>query len=184
MEDLVARVKAILLTPQTEWAVIERESGDLAILFTRYVAILALIPALARFVGSSLIGGYTPVVSGLLGAAFSYVFTFVVIYIVALLVDVLAPTFGSEKNFSNALKLVVYSYTPVWVAGIFLLIPGLSFLTVLGFYGLYILWCGLPPLMRTPRDKALLYAGAVVGWAFLLAIVLVAVQAAMFSAAR
>jgi hypothetical protein len=64
MEKLVDRVKAILLTPQTEWPVIAREEGDTASLFTQYVAILALIPALAGFIGSSLIGGYTPLVAG------------------------------------------------------------------------------------------------------------------------
>jgi hypothetical protein len=184
MENLIARVKAILLTPQTEWLVIERESGDVATLFTQYVAILALIPALARFIGSSLIGGYTPIFSGLIGAIFGYVLTFVAVYVVALIIDALAPTFGAQKNFPNALKLAVYSYTPGWVAGIFLLIPGLSFLTVLGLYGLYLLWLGLPPLMRSPPEKALGYAAAVVVCAIILAIVLGAIQAAFFLGTR
>ena len=184
MEQLVDRVKAILLTPQTEWAVIERESGDVTVLFTQYVAILALIPALARFIGSSLIGGYTPIFFGLIGAIFGYVLTFVVVYVVALIIDGLAPSFGAQKNFPNALKLSVYSHTPVWVAGIFLLIPGLSFLTVLGLYGLYLLWLGLPPLMRAPREKALGYAAAVVVCALVLAIVLGAIQIALFAGTR
>ncbi len=184
MENLIARVKAILLTPETEWPVIERESGDLSFLFTKYVAILALIPALARFIGSSLIGGYTPIGSGLAGAIFGYVGAFVVVYVVALLIDILAPTFGAQKNFANALKLSVYAHTPLWVAGIFLLIPGLSYLTILGLYGIYILWTGLPPLMRAPSNKALPYAAAAVAWAVVLAIVLSAAQTAMFGAPR
>src|SRR6266566_2275926 len=94
MENLVARVKAILLTPQTEWPVIERESGDLWVLFTQYVAILALIPAVARFIGWTLIGGYTPFFTGLIAAIVGYVLTFVVVYVVALLIDALAPSFG------------------------------------------------------------------------------------------
>jgi hypothetical protein len=184
MDALIARVKAILLTPQTEWPVIEREPGDVATLFSQYVAILALIPALARFIGSSLIGGYTPIFSGLIGAIFGYVMTFVVVYVAALIIDALAPTFGAQKNFPNALKLSVYSHTPVWVAGIFLLIPGLSFLTVLGLYGLYLLWLGLPPLMRAPQEKALGYAAAVVVVALILAIIFGAIQAALFFGVR
>jgi hypothetical protein len=104
--------------------------------------------------------------------------------VVALIIDALAPTFGAQKNFPNALKLAVYSYTPGWVAGIFLLIPGLSFLTVLGLYGLYLLWLGLPPLMRSPPEKALGYAAAVVVCAIILAIVLGAIQAAFFLGTR
>jgi hypothetical protein len=180
MEQLIERVKAILLTPQTEWPVIAREPGDVSALFTHYVAILALIPALAGFIGMSLVGSYVPFFRGLVSAAFGYVITFVVVYIVAMIVDALAPTFDAQKNFPNALKLTVYSYTPGWLAGIFLLIPGLSFLSILGLYGLYLMWLGLPPLMQAPRDKALPYAAAVVVSAVILAIVLGAIQAAIF----
>src|SRR5262249_6604898 len=86
MEQLVERVKAILLTPQTEWPIIAREAGDTAALFTRYVAFLALIPALAGFIGMSLIGRYVPFFSGLMSAIVSYVMAFVVTFVVALIV--------------------------------------------------------------------------------------------------
>jgi hypothetical protein len=175
MEQLVERVKAILLTPQTEWPVIAREPGDTAGLFTRYVAILALIPALAGFIGTSLIGRYVPLFSGLVSAIIYYVLTFVLTFVIGLIVDALAPTFGAQKNLSNALKLTVYSFTPLWLAGIFLLVPGLSFLMILGLYGTYLAWLGLPPLMMAPRDKVLPYA-AVIG----IAIVIGAIQAVIF----
>ena len=149
-------------------------------MFPRYVAILALIPALAGFIGTSLVGSYVPFFRGLISAIVGYVMTFVVVYVVALIVNALAPTFDAQKNFPNALKLTVYSYTPGWLAGIFLLIPGLSFLTILGLYGLYLMWLGLPPLMQAPRDKALPYAAAVVVCAVIIAIVIGAIQAAMF----
>jgi hypothetical protein len=162
--DLIARVRGILLDPQAEWPIIERESGDPSFLFTTYVAVLALIPALAGFIGTVLIGVTVPVIgtvrmpllSGLFHAVFGYVLTFVIVYVVAIIVDALAPTFGGQKNFQNALKLTVYSYTPAWLAGIFLLIPGLRFLTLLSLYGLYLLYTGLPPLMKAPKDKALM----------------------------
>jgi len=102
---------------------------------------------------------------------------------VALIIDALAPRFGAQKSFPNALKLAVYSHTPAWLAGIFLLVPGLSFLTILGLYGFYLLWTGLPPLMRTPREQALPYAAAVVVCALVLAIVLGVIQVALFGAA-
>lgn len=183
MEQLFERVKALLLTPQTEWPVIASEPGDAPVLFVRYVAILALIPALAGFIGSSLIG-YTPFRFGLVGAIIGYLLTFVVVFGVALIVDALAPTFGVQKNFPNALKLTVYSYTPAWLAGIFLLVPGLSFLRILGLYGVYLLWLGLPPLMQAPRDKALPYAGAVAVCAVIIEIVIGFILGALFLSAR
>ena len=182
--ELIDRIKAILFAPQSEWPAIERESGEPWVLLSRYVAILALIPAIAHFIGSSLIGWYTPIASGLAGALFEYALAFVQVYIVALTIDLLAPTFDAQKNFPNAFKLAVYAYTPYWLAGIFLLVPGLSFLTILGLYGLYLLWVGLPPLMRAPADQALLYAASVVAVALLLAVALGAIEFVMFGAPR
>jgi Yip1-like protein len=157
--NLIARVRNILFSPASEWAVIERESDEPIHLFIRYAAILAVIPALAGFIGASFVGVKVavgtfrvPMLTGLVQAAIGYLFTFVIVYVVALVVDALAPYFRGRRNFLSALKLSVYSFTPVWLAGIFLLIPGLRFLTILGLYGVYLLWSGLPALMRVPRE--------------------------------
>jgi hypothetical protein len=154
--QLVSRATAILATPRTEWPLIAREPAPLSLLIS-YVAILAAIPAVAGFIGKSLIGGYTPILGGLLRAVIAYVAMFAVVYLIAGLIDLLAPRFGGERNFSNALKLAVYAHTPFWLAGIFLLIPGLHFLLVLGLYGVHLLWTGLPVLMRTPQYRLLPY---------------------------
>jgi hypothetical protein len=84
----------------------------------------------------------------------------------------LAPRFGGKKNFPNALKLSVYSHTPLWLAGIFLLIPGLNFLLILGVYGFYLLWVGLPTLMQVPNERAFPYAIFVTACALIPAVVL------------
>src|SRR5262245_16126612 len=104
--NLVERVRSILLNPQETWPVIEREPGDPAHLFTNYVALLALIPALAGFLGGSLIGMTLPGIgtvrmpffTGLINAIFGYVLTFVIVYVVAIIIDALAPTFAGQKN--------------------------------------------------------------------------------------
>jgi hypothetical protein len=189
--NLISRVKAIMLDPDSEWRVIAEESDGVTYLFTRYVAVLALIPALAGFIGYSIIGVSVsagtfrvPLVPGLINMVLSYVFTFVIVYAVALVVDALAPSFRAERNFPNALKLAVYSFTPVWLAGIFILIPGLSFLSILGLYGLYLIWTGLTPLMGSPRDKSFFYALTVLAAAIVVTIVLAIVQSTMASIPR
>ena len=101
-----------------------------------------------------------------------YLLTFVMVYTIACVIDLLAPRFEGQKNFDNAVKLSVYSYTPLWLAGIFLLIPGLSFLLILGVYGLYLLWTGLPMLMHVPDEQALPYAAVVTACALIAAVVL------------
>jgi hypothetical protein len=175
--NLVERVKGIILSPKTEWPVIAGEPGDVGYLFSNYVAILAAIPAVCGFIGSVIVGA--PIIGALLAAVIQYVLAFVAVYIVALIVNLLAPTFGSQKSFASALKVTVYSYTPSWLAGVFLLIPGLRFLTILGLYGLYLLWLGLPPVMKTPPEKAIWYTIVIVVCAIVVAIVLGAIITAV-----
>jgi Yip1 domain len=177
--DLVERAKAIILTPRTEWLAIEPEPGDATYLFTNYVAILAAIPAICGFIGLSIIGlGMGPmgafrvgIGAGLFGAILRYLLAFVMVYVMALIIDALAPTFGGRKDQSSALKLAVYSMTPAWLAGVFLLIPSLGFLGILGLYGLYVFWLGVPVMMKAPSDKSAAYTAAVVVCAIVISLV-------------
>ena len=181
--NVVERAKAIILTPKTEWPVIANDPGDPGYLFTNYVAILAAIPAVASFIGTSLIGvgSYrVPVVTGLFNAIVTYVLSFVIVYVLAFIIDALAPTFGGQKSFANALKLAVYSYTPAWLAGIFFLIPVLSFLAILSLYGLYLVWTGIPTLMKAPQERSTAYTAAIVVSAIVITVVLGLLQAALF----
>lgn len=180
---LIERVKNIILNPDREWPVIEREPADARGLLIGYVAVLAAIPAVAGFIGTSLVGVSVsagtfrvPFAMGVLNAVISYAFSFVLVYVVALIIDWLAPVFRAMRSFPHALKLSAYSFTPSWLAGIFLLIPGLRFLTILGLYGLYLLWTGLPPLMDAARDRSLLYAAAVVFAALIVTVGLALIQ--------
>jgi hypothetical protein len=158
--DLVARAKAILLTPKTEWTVIDGETGDVNYLFTNYVAILAAIPAVAAFIGYAIAG--LGLGRALLFAIFSYVASLVTWYVSAMVVDSLAPSFGGVKNFGQALKLSAYSWTASWLAGIFNLIPALSILGLLGLYSIYLLYLGIPVLMKAPPQRASGYTATVV----------------------
>src|SRR5262249_13797147 len=116
--QLIERVKAIVLRRRAEWKVIEQEPETLRDLLISYVAILAGTREVARLVGRSFIGGYTPLVPSLIRAVVVYLVTFAMVYIIAGVIDLLAPRFGGEKSFANAVKLSVYSHTPLWLAGI------------------------------------------------------------------
>jgi hypothetical protein len=104
--------------------------------------------------------------------------------VVALAVDLFAPKFGGGRGYSNALCLTAYSFTPVWLAGVFLLVPGASFLVLLGLYGFYLMWLGLPVLMKAPRNKALPYVLVVAGCAIVLDVALRLALIAAIGAAR
>jgi hypothetical protein len=174
--NVALRAKAILVDPAGEWAAIEGEPGDPAFVLSRYVAVLAAIPAAFSFIGASLVGVVVPNVgtvraplfNGLFGAIFGYVLSCATVLLLGLIINLLAPLFGGRRDFDSAFKLAVYSFTPVWLAGIFLVLPGLQFLTLTGFYGGYILWLGLPRLTKSPARHAWNFAAVIVICAFAL----------------
>lgn len=168
--NIVARSKEILLTPKSAWLVIEPEETSTAILYTQYIMILAAIQAVAGFIGMSLFGVSTfgitvrvPLLTGLVHMVVGYAMALAMVYVVALIADALAPGFGGQKNPMKALKLVAYSSTAAMVGGIFALIPALGALTlVAALYSLYLLYLGVPTLMKVPQEKALAYTAVLV----------------------
>lgn len=163
--NLVERVKNILLSPVSEWETIKGETHTVAGLFTQYAMILAAIPALAGFIGFSMIG-YSfglgtfrlPIGYGLAYCVLSYVLSLVGVYILAMIIDMLSPNFGASKDMDAALKIAVFSMTPAWVGGIFLIIPSLSIIAMIaGLYGLYLLFLGIKQLKDVPSEKLMTF---------------------------
>src|SRR5262249_56987137 len=95
---------------------------------------------------------------GLAGAVVRWVFALVGAYIGAFVIEKLAPTFKSSGSTIQALKLVVYASTPVWVAGVLNLVPPLApLILVAALYAVYLFYLGLPHLMKTPGDQVIPY---------------------------
>ncbi len=158
---LVERVKNILMQPKTEWPRIDAEPSTIAGIYRNYVAILAAIPPIAILIGLLLLGGafvYLPMGLLIAQAILGYALTLVGVYVIALIIDALAPTFGGAKNPVSAFKVAAYSMTPFWVAGILFLIPFLGILALFAaLYGIYLLYLGLPVLMKVAADKVVAY---------------------------
>jgi hypothetical protein len=154
----LGRVKRLLLEPQAEWRRIAGETHTTRDLLTNHVATLAAIPAICGLIGSILLGA--ALLPSLLLAAASYALTFVVVLAEAMLIDVLASMFGTGRNFANAMKLAAFFPTAYWLAAVFFVVPVLSVLVLLGAYSLYLLWVGLPILMRVPEEQAVAYVAS------------------------
>ncbi|MBL8267669.1 Yip1 family protein [Steroidobacter sp.] len=178
LNKLVARAKAILLSPKTEWPVIAGEPTTVAELYKGYIIPLAAIPAIFGFIHMSVIGMSVMfagtvrvgIGAGLTTMLLTFVMGLVMVYVMGLIVDALAPTFGGQKNNIQALKTVAYAYTASWVAGVATIIPALGVLIGIaaGIYSIYLLYLGLPQTMKCPQDKAAGYTAV----AIIIAIVL------------
>ncbi len=188
---LIARVQALLLSPKTEWPVIAAEQETVANLYKNYIFILAAIPAVAGFIKSSVIGysafGFTvrtPIPSGIVGMLVQYALILGIVYVLALIIDALAPSFGGEKNPIQALKTSAYAYTAGWVASLGVIVPWIGWLIALAgsIYGIYLLYIGLSHTMRNPPEKSVVYTIVIIIIGFVLSLVIGAIVAGITAA--
>ena len=160
---LIERAKNILLHPQAEWQKIAGETTSLGALLTGYALPLAAVAVIAASLLPVLIGGLLSfgigLVFGVIGMALAVAAMLLVVVLIGLLVNALAPAFGSEKNAMRAYQLVIYAYTPVWIGVFCFIIPPLGMLGAAlgGVYAWILVYLGLPGLMKTPEDKRILY---------------------------
>src|SRR5450631_2211398 len=162
---LIDRVKNILLTPKTEWDVISAETTPQKALILNYVLPLAALAAIMHFISLFLIGTRgmfggvmrMPMLWALTMAIYHLVMAVVAVFVIGFIIDALAPTFGGQKNMNQAVKVAAYSFTAAWVGSVFGILPYLGWLLafLMAIYGLYILFLGLPRLMKSPEDKAI-----------------------------
>ena len=182
---LVDRAKNMIVSPKTEWDVVAAEATPPGVVITGYALPLAALYAIAAFVGSALVlgflGGFGGIAFALAGAVVKLVVTIVMLFVLAFIVDALAPTFSGQKNYQQAFKVATYSHTPVWIFGLLTIIPFLGWLAVLvgAIYAVYILYLGLPKLMKVPEEKAVGYTVVVIVVAIVLGVVVGVVGASV-----
>jgi hypothetical protein len=187
--SLIDRVKNIIMRPRLEWPVIDAEPSTIAGIYRSYVVILAAIPPLASAIGQLVFGWrflgivYRPSPAHVIvQAVVSYLLSLASVYLLALIIEALAPTFGGTKDRVAAFKVAAYGATASWLAGIFGIIPNLSFLAIVGLYSLYLYFTGLPVLMKVSEDKAIGYVLAVIVAAIVLFFVVGMITVALVGA--
>lgn len=187
--SLIEKAKAILLKPAEEWPKIEAEPASVSQIFKSYAIPLAAIGPVCSFIGGQIFGygafgfSYRPGLMSALGMAIvSYVMTLVGLFVLMLIANFLAPRFGGQEDQARAFKLVAYSMTAAWAAGVFGLIPALSFLGLAGLYSIYLFYVGAPIIMKVPQDKASSYTAVTFVAAIILYFVVAGVTGAIAGA--
>lgn len=180
MQQILERARQIILKPKETWEIIKGEVHSVQELFVNYAAPLVLIPALANLIGLTLIGirvpsgnlARAPFMEAVAGGIIGYFFHLLGLLAGAWAISYLAPYFESKPDFNAAVKLIVYSMTPIWLVGVLSIFPGIGILQMVGLYGVYLLYLGLPILLGTPPDKALRFTILIMVSAGLISLVL------------
>ncbi len=149
--------------------------------------ILAAIPAIMTLLYGLFISSLVGAIGGFFGAAavfspvfliaqaiISYALSLAMTYILALLIDAFASSFGAERSKSQAMKVAAYAPTAIWVSFLATIVPLLGWLVVLAaaVYTIFVFHFGLRILMKTPEDKGPGYTAVVIVVGCVVALVL------------
>ncbi len=162
--NIIERIKNIITNPKSEWEKINIEEETLSAVITKYVVPLALMGAVATFIGYGFIGidhqffRMEGMEWGIKMAVVQIISSIVGVIVTAYVVDALAPSFSSTKNINKSAQLVAYSFTPAFIGALLYIFPAIGWLGGLfGLYGIYLMYLGLEPLKKTPEDKKVIY---------------------------
>ena len=161
--NLIERVKNILISPKTEWEVINNETATPASLLTGYVLPLAVVSAVGTILKYLMFTGPYGVSYGMkfiiISAVIAFIASVVAFYLTVMIVDMMATSFNSEKNMGKSAQLVAYSNTPSYIGGLLSFIPVVGLLIAIAawVYGIYIMYLGIGPIKKTPEDKKVVY---------------------------
>lgn len=163
-EFILSRAYGLLREPRKEWAQIKAEETTIPNILIGYIAPLAAIPPLCDLIGQSLFNFALQVDFGqaVIRAVVTWIVSIGLVFFLGVLVNVLADTFEADKDELAAQKIAAYSLTPAFLSGVFSLWPPLWWLSLIALAAMvYLMYRGLPILMRAPPETANGYAAAV-----------------------
>ncbi|OGB87505.1 hypothetical protein A3H38_03085 [candidate division WOR-1 bacterium RIFCSPLOWO2_02_FULL_46_20] len=177
---IVDRAREIILDPRLTWQTIKEEVYNIKQLFVNYAAPLALIPAVCGLIGMTLVGirlpsgsvARAPFAEAFIGGALGYVLHLGGIFVAAWAIARLASLFEAKSDLDLSVKLVVYAMTPAWLVGVFSMVPGLSIISIIAFYSIYLLVLGLPVLLEVPANKVFLFTMSILLTGFIISFII------------
>lgn len=166
----------LTLDPAREWEKIRERHYSVVQCYLGHTMILALVPALSGFVGTTQIGwqiGAGDVVkittaSALPLAVLYYLTMLAAVYTVGWMIRWMGKTYGADQPLSQCVVLASYTATPLFLIGLMQLYPILWLNLVLGLpalgYTVYIFYAGVPAMMRIPEERGFLFSSAVLAF--------------------
>lgn len=189
----LANTFGLLTNPDQAWEAIRRESESVTRLYTGHVLLLALIPALAGFFGTSQIGwqiGDGQVTRLSVGSALSlsvlfYAAMLAGIFILGKFIDFFAATYDAVDRTPRGVTMAAYTATPIFLIGVIAVYPNIWVNMLAGLvaiaYAVYLLYEGLPILMKIPEDRGFMFATAVLTVGLIMFVALLAISVVIWS---
>jgi hypothetical protein len=149
---ILRRIYLLLFYPRAEWDEIARESIRVDTLVRSYILPLSLIPPIATVIGMKTFdaswnpaAGYQVPPDEIYAAGMATLFGSISsIFLLAAIFRLIAPMYGSSRNYVAALKVATFGAIPVLLAGAVLVVPIFVIVSVVALcHTLYLYWLGV-----------------------------------------
>lgn len=183
----------ILTHPDREWESIRQERESTTKLYLSHVILLAMIPAAAAFYGTTAVGwqigdGEFVKLSQNSAAQLCILFYGAMlcgIYLIGKFIDFFSMTYGVAESEHRGIVLAAYTATPLFLMGIIAVYPVLWVNMVAGIlavcWSVYLLYEGLPILMKIPEDRGFMFATSVLTAGLVMLVGLLATSVVIWS---
>lgn len=156
------RMFRILFVPLREWQGIAVDSEPLGIIIKYYAWPLIVVSAVVRVVSifleftnsSDLAQFKIPFIITML--LFNLLAPLFVIYLGSLIIGKIGKAMGSSAKHHSSFRLLIYSYTPIFLATI-LINTNLNsqYLGLISIYSIILFWLGIDPILHLPSERKL-----------------------------
>ncbi len=183
----------LFTNPDQEWTSIRSRRASAPGLFAKHTLLLAMIPALAAFYGTTRVGwtlgSDSPVMltqtSALNLCVLFYFAMLAGVFILGKFIDFMAVTYGVSGSASRGVELAAYAATPLFLAGASVIYPDVwlnLFVGLIGAsYAVYLLYQGLPILMNIPKERGFLFATSVLTVGLVMFVAMMAITVVIWS---
>ena len=186
-------VWGLFVQPKTEWKSIKAERCTIGKCFCSHVLILAAIPAIAGYIGTTQVGwsfgGFEvhklTTQSALQIAILTYLTMLFAVFSLGKAIHWMGQTYGSRQTLPQAIALAAYTATPLWLMGFFFLYPVLWINMLIGLpalaYTVYLLYTGVPVMMSVSQERGFLFASAVLAVGLVMLVAVLGAMAMLWS---
>jgi uncharacterized membrane protein len=189
---MINHVWGLLSHPGREWRTINREGETLTHLYAHHVLLMALIPVISAFIGTTQIGWrlgegdvthVSSATGGVLGVVF-YILLLLAVGIMGNVVHWMSDRFPSRPSRERCIVFAGYVATPLFIAGLALLYPAIWLLAIVGVialaYTAYLLYVGYPAFLQIPFKEGLSISGGTLAIGVLVLELLLALTVALW----
>ncbi len=168
----IQHIIGLFTNPVVEWEKIrERHANGNA--GVGFIFILAAIPAISGYIGTTQVGwrigvGEPVRITGDSAVAIAIIFYLAMIvgtFTIGWVIHLMGKAYELEKPLPLCIALAAYTATPLFLIGIMEIYPVLWLNMLMGLpalgYTVYLLYSGLPIMMQIPAERGFLYSSAV-----------------------